>query len=295
MNSIDFWPYAAALFDFESSLVYNEPGPELKIFPDGGDIVYRMLIDNWDGERHQVDGNTVIDVDFWTLQGWGPVNEFLNDIMPYTLDGRKYITIHRSYYDYELKYGSNDGARNAANWQINANRPWAGLQPVIFDIETMGLDPNEYAFLSCSFQKGDDEENIHSVDVQSSGSEEQALIDVRDYLEAAPITLGFNSLRFDINYINTRLARYNERPMMLGRHIDVSNVYDEMIGRKKRTSLSKAVEEMALADNDAHKTPIDWPKWKAAYSGDKRGMAYVLEHAKYDVILTKRLYNAIHE
>lgn len=291
MIDSEFASYSAALFDFNSGVEIGRDSITLRLYPDNGNEVFERLMTYWGGRVVSRNNMSTLDIKIWELSGWDVVYEFLYDIGAYVIDGWRTYDILINYKKWVSTYGFDLGAMHACNWQIAANRPHSTLEVVTFDIETMGLKADEYSFLSCSFQKGNDEQNIHQIDIQSSGSEEQALIDTREYLEAAPWTLGFNSLRFDVPYINTRLAKYDERPLFLGCHVDASVLYDQWKQRPKRTSLVKAVDEQGLADNNAHKTPIDWDKWRAAYNGDKAGMAYVLEHAKFDVILTKRLYD----
>lgn len=282
--------YSAALFDVAGWARIEGFEPVIIITPNGSKEICDFLMDVWGGtvgdEGYVLSGQWT-----WSLRGFEDVRYFIEHTHEYTLQNRVMMDILLSWEAYNLAVPRNKAAAAAANFQLARNHIVANPQPMTFDIETMGLDPEEKNLLSCSFQWGDEEGGIYSIDIQSSGSEKQALIDIRDYIETAPWLIGFNSIRFDLPYINRRLAKYDERPVFIGLHVDVSPLYDALRGRSKRTSLIKCVEEMGLADDDAYKTPIDWDKWNAANAGDKAGMAYVLEHSVYDVILTKRLYN----
>lgn len=168
------------------------------------------------------------------------------------------------------------------------------MTPLSFDIETMGFKAKILPMLSCSFQWGDDEAGQFNLDKMSTpDSDELLALEIRDVLESAPLLLGWNSNRFDLHYINTRLSFHGHRPVVALASISVDVVYDKMLGRRTRTSLINAANEMGVTDEKIHKTPIDWEKWHAANEGDQAGMDYVVEHGAMDTILTKRIYNGI--
>lgn len=227
----------------------------------------------------------------WRAAGWEGTMDTIFSIRNYVVGKRRQLDVVGNYYEYRDQYGVIEEAKQAAAFQLRELRR-VNMQPVTFDIETMGLDSKTLPMLSCHFQIGDDEQGVWSeTKVQRPQSDEQLALAIRETLEGYPYSIGFNSIRFDIPWINERLSIYGHRAMFLGSHDDVSPMYDKMMGRNKRTSLKNAVDEQGLADDEKHKTPIDWVKWNAANAGDQIAQDYVNEHGNNDVVLTKRLYN----
>lgn len=223
----------------------------------------------------------------WSVYGENAVNA-ATEMLPYSVNKRRQLEVILSYFDYIDR----PSIKDVALGQLLALR-LPNAEPISWDLETMGLMAAKHNLLTCAMQFGNDEEGIQTLYKDNSKGEEALLLDARAVLESAPWTMGYNSKRFDIPFLNTRLAKYEHRPVFLGSHSDVSEMYMEYTGRKKRTSLLDMANELGLTDEEVHKTPIDWPTWYAANDGEDEAMDYVVEHGKMDVILTKRGYDAI--
>ena len=228
----------------------------------------------------------------WRASGWSGVMSAIDSIFDYSTGKRRQLQVAGNWYIYKSKHGPIKDAKVAASAQMRLLRR-VGSRPISFDIETMGLQPSECSILSCSYQIGDEEDSVWKSWRINVDDEERMLLEIRATLEAAPWTMGFNSSRFDIPFINKRLALYSHRPMFLGSHDDVSEMYRTATKRSARTSLFDMANELGLTDVSVHKTPIDWDIWRAADSGETEAIKYVLEHGDMDVILTKRGHDAI--
>lgn len=226
----------------------------------------------------------------WRSKNWSDITEIVDYIKDSGVSTRwRELDLMVAYWRYQEKHGDIERVQHAATTQLRRLREYP-IVPMTFDLETMGLKADEFTMLSSSYQWGDNETHAFSHTKRGSNDKDLA-IEVREMLETAPYTIGWNSGRFDIPYLNTRLAKYDLRPAFIGSHDSADILFDKKHGNKKRTSLVNAVEQLGVADDDIHKTPIDWEKWKAANRGDTASMDYVVLHGENDIKLTKRVYN----
>lgn len=226
--------------------------------------------------------------------GWEAVLGLLHEIGDFVRLTPMVVDTLINFELYVTVNGNSVMARRACAQQIEQQRS-EFAEPLTFDLETMGFDSDKMNMLSSSFQWGDREADKFDVWKKRRGSDKTVAVQARDILESAPYSIGWNSARFDIPYLNNRLRAAGERPAFVGCHISADVVYDRKFGNKKRTSLVDAANHLKVTDEKVHKTPIDWDKWNAANAGDMgpNGMEYVLEHGDMDVILTKRVYNRV--
>jgi len=291
MPTVSECAYAAGIFDGEGTIDLKD---RVRMAVKMTDIEpVKALKDILGGHFYQwKDTDTGRPVYEWRAAGWDGVIDAIDNIVEYSRGKRRQLQVVGNFYLYKERFGLPTGAKEAASWQLRSLRNPIPV-PITFDIETMGLEATSLPMLSCSFQEGDDESGVYSAFKMTPASDKDLAVQIREILESAPFTIGFNSSRFDINYINTRLAANGERQMFLGSHDDVSVMYDYTFNAKKRTSLLNAAAQLGVTDEVVKKTPIDWNIWNAANAGDEQSMDYILTHAKNDVILTKRVYNAL--
>lgn len=280
--------YAAGLFDGEGTIAISPRVRMAVKMTDKGpvDTLHEIL----GGHVYQwQDTNKGRPTYEWRAAGWDGTLEAIDAIYEFSKGKRRQLEVVNNYAIYKETYGYDKEVREIASRQLLGLR-MPVPEPITFDLETMGLDSLTLPMLSCTMLYGDNE---HSTVSTAMESELKKLTTARTLLEEAPYTIGYCSKRFDIPYLNTRLALFEERPVFLGCHEDAQLMFDQKFGNKKRTSLQNAAAQLGLTDENAHKTPIDWAIWSAAISGDPQAYGYVLQHAKMDVILTKRVYNAI--
>jgi hypothetical protein len=291
MPTVSECAYAAGIFDGEGTIDMKD---RVRMAVKMTDIEpVKALKDILGGHFYQwKDTDTGRPVYEWRAAGWDGVVESIESIIEYSRGKRRQLQVVGNFYLYKERFGLLAGAKEAASWQLRSLRNPIPA-PITWDIETMGFDATTLPTLSCSFQEGDNEFGVYSTYKMTPSSDKDLVVQIREILEAAPYTIGFNSSRFDINFINSRLAVHGERQMFLGSHDDASVMFDYTFNNKKRTSLVNACNQMGVTDERVHKTPIDWVKWNAANAGDTEAMEYVVGHGKMDVILTRRLYNAL--
>lgn len=231
----------------------------------------------------------------WQLGNPDQALSAINAMQPYSLTKARQLDVAEKYLVGRsvLPREQRVTLAQVANTQITELKAPTPMS-ITFDIETMGLDAAEKPVISCTYMYNNDESTVFSDDILKWGNEENLLVAIRDRLEIAGFTIGWNSSRFDLNYINTRLARYDQRPMFLGSHDDADVIFDRVYNNKKRTSLVNAVNQLNLTDKEVHKTPIDWNIWDAAYyENDRASMDYIINHAENDVKLTRRVWDVV--
>lgn len=284
--------YAAGLFDGEGHIDIADRARMAVKMTDRGPV-YAMR-DILGGRVYQwQDTSTGRPTYEWRASGVAGMMEAIDIIYEYALGKKRQLQVASNYHLYRETYGYDREVKQVASTQLRGLRIPAP-QPVTWDLETMGLDSSTLPILTCSTLTGDDTSSVTAF-VKTPGNEKQVIINIRDALEKAPYTIGWNSSRFDIPFLNTRLILHGERPAFLGSHDDASEIYKAFYGHKRRTSLEEAARQLGVTDENAHKTPIDWVKWNAANEGDPDAMSYVIQHGLNDVVLTKRTYNEVVE
>lgn len=222
----------------------------------------------------------------WRINGLEDVVDCIRKIRPYSLNKSRQMDVIVNYLQYNLNFPKQAGIRTVVSAQLKALKS-PNPSYVVFDLETMGLDGKRDRLLSCSF-KDEDTDEPYSVWTMEKGDEPEVLEYIRDVLELSAYTVGWNSSGYDIHFLNDRLQSYGLRPAFLGSHDDCKFMY-----KNGRMSLENAVNELQLSDNEVMKTPIDWPTWHRADSGDMEAMEYIVTHGENDVVLTQRVYEAV--
>lgn len=211
-----------------------------------------------------------------------PVAEAMRE---YATTKRRELDILIAYYGYREEYRNQPNVKQIASDKLRGcKRP--NPQGLTFDIETTGLDPQTDSLLSASFMRGD---SVYSTYLTADDQDDRRVaLDIRNEIEAAPFLIGFNSIRFDLPFVNARLTAHGDRPAFAGSHDDAMKMFGD--GRK---SLEFAANTLKVTDAEVKKTPIHWPTWYAAKGGDREAMKYIVDHAEKDVQLTRRVYDAI--
>lgn len=116
-------------------------------------------------------------------------------------------------------------------------------------------------------------------------SDAKLVVAIRDELEKYDLIVGHNIRRFDIRFLNARLAAAGERPLKTHFVLDTMYAVDGMaIGGR---SLDTLIKFFGLK---AKKTPINWEDWKNAAAGNEEALNNVQIHNLADVEALKELY-----
>lgn len=160
----------------------------------------------------------------------------------------------------------------------------------VFDIETSNLNA-DFGIVLCGviYDITNDKMYIYRWDETNDfkegkySSDREVVVKIRDCLESFDIIVGYNSQRFDIPFLRTRLLNHQERMIDSVRHIDLYYYvkFKLKLHDFKLDTLAK------FSKTNSQKTEVDGLKWVEAlvYAGTKKGrqaMNYIVEHCVLD-------------
>lgn len=171
----------------------------------------------------------------------------------------------------------------------------------IFDIETSNLNA-DYGIILCGviYDITTDKMNIirwDKTEAYKKGiyhEDREVVVKIRDELEKYDIIIGYNSTKFDIPFLRTRLLKYRERLLESVRHIDLYWIarYRLKLHDNKLDTIAK------FAKTEHQKTEVDGDKWIEAlvYAGTKKGikaMDYIVEHCILDCRVLAQVFGEL--
>jgi len=160
-----------------------------------------------------------------------------------------------------------------------------------FDIETTAIKPQEGRILSIAFC--DSDEMLCGV-YNRFECQDCFFRNVKQRIDEAEYHAGWSSRRFDIGWLNYHLNLLGfDRLEDRGQHIDVQKVFASATGRSPFTTLDAAASYLGVQDEKHHKTAYDPVIWAAADAGDFEANQWILNHGMDDVMLTRRVYEAL--
>lgn len=166
--------------------------------------------------------------------------------------------------------------------------------PVFFDLETTNLNAN-YGRLLCGCVKpyGQDAK-VFRCDMSPSYKKEPwndrvVAMKIRDALEGSYQIYAYNSVMFDVKFLNTRLMKHGERVLQTPMHKDL------LFTAKRAFALSDnrlaTIEEFL---NLAHqKTRLDPEIWVRATAGDTKSLDYIVDHCEKDCQVLEDLFEKL--
>ena len=161
-----------------------------------------------------------------------------------------------------------------------------------WDCEAWDLSP-EFAPLLCvsvlSLPDGEmvtfrQDEYIKRKKADGMADDRALAIDVRDYLKGFHLTGGWYSKGYDIQLVNTRLAKFGEELMKPVLHIDGTWYFRGWRGLKPKSSKLKHVAEFFDFEQKPEVPPDTWLN---ARSGQKAAMDVVVDRCEADVRITR--------
>lgn len=168
------------------------------------------------------------------------------------------------------------------------------MRVVAFDLETTDLGGNFGRILCCSFKPISEEMNrevytfrgdakpFRTKDIVDDGS---LAVAIRDELEKYDVLVGHNSKLFDLKFLNARLLKAGQRPMLPKWHIDTM-----WIVRTHFRMSSKLDNVQKMLNLPDEKTPISWDDWARAGTFFKPAMDEVVHHCEQDVKVLEQAY-----
>lgn len=116
-------------------------------------------------------------------------------------------------------------------------------------------------------------------------------IGCRDLLETYDVIVGWNSKKYDVPFIDSRLTIHDERPLRKDiMHIDPMYKAGQFSLALQSRRLDSVAQTFRL---DEQKTPIDPEFWMDAALGDSAAMDYVVEHCEADVLTLRAAFHRL--
>ena len=164
-----------------------------------------------------------------------------------------------------------------------------------FDIETSNLKANMGIVYSYCIKdsKSDKiyERCITKKEILSKDIDKPVIKQMIEDLKKFDRIVTYYGTRFDIPFIRTR-AMIHDLPFPAYGDMIHTDLYFIVRNKFQLTRNSLAVA-CAVLLGDSFKTMIDYTYWMRAMQGDEKALGYILEHNRYDVIDTERLYNKV--
>ena len=165
---------------------------------------------------------------------------------------------------------------------------------MFLDIEATNLAAN-FGYILCIAWKWDGENDVHylsiddSPDFDKDPTNDKALVTAfAKEAEKADIAVFHYGERFDWPFINTRLLYHNLPPLPNVKMIDTWRIAKYRL-RLNSNRLASVSELLGVAE----KTPLSGPIWIKAMAGNKKAIAYVVEHCVQDVRVLEQVYQRI--
>lgn len=117
----------------------------------------------------------------------------------------------------------------------------------------------------------------------------QLAIDIKEHLEQFDLVIGYNSIKFDKNFLNTRLAFHGYGAVNIKRHKDLLYVM-----RYKFCLSSNSLKNACkFLFGNSQKTEMSMVRWREAHAGVRDAYDEVIYHCKQDVVELARMWDRV--
>jgi uncharacterized protein YprB with RNaseH-like and TPR domain len=114
------------------------------------------------------------------------------------------------------------------------------------------------------------------------------VIDIKREIENADILVSYNGKKFDIPFVNSRLAFWRVDVIRSPKHIDLFPI----IRRHYRLSDYKLQTASYFWQTENQKTIVDGMNWVKALIS-KKSMDYIVQHCEQDVKVLKEVFEKV--
>ena len=175
-----------------------------------------------------------------------------------------------------------------------------------FDIETTDLNANMGYTLCCSFQQivppvrfggkwlpnanpttytlALDVENMDQFDPDP---DRDLVQQIGDEIAEYDLVLGWNSVQFDMSFLNARRMFFGQPPIHAKFHKDLMWMVGQSQNRIGSRRLATVQQYLKIEEQ---KTGLDWEVWKRAGKGDPEALKEVIRHCEIDVRVLAEAY-----
>ena len=109
----------------------------------------------------------------------------------------------------------------------------------------------------------------------------------RDHLQEYDVIVGWNSIKFDIPFLNTRLRYHGLKEVKIDHHIDLMYTAKFKL-RLSSARLDTVARYLRCADE---KTYLDPAHWTRAMGGHRPSYQYIIHHCRQDVKVLGQVYD----
>lgn len=155
---------------------------------------------------------------------------------------------------------------------------------VYVDIETSALKPRD-GIVFCTGALDD----VARVVGGQGESERYVLLRTSSWLNKAKAIVTWSGSRFDIPFLNYRLAVHRLPRLKIQQHIDLQ----KFAPRQHNGHPASLEKECRRYGIEAKATPFNEAVWAAARQGNEEALASIAQHCREDIISLKELYQVM--
>lgn len=162
------------------------------------------------------------------------------------------------------------------------------MKTVIWDLECTALKANFGVIVASGIKPYQEEPKVLTKG-RKGVNDKELCIATKNELAKYDILVGFYSLGFDIKFLNSRLLYWKEKPLERKLHVDLYR-----IAKRYFNTHSKSLATLTAFLGIEGKTHVDFEHWmRTSLEGDKKSLAYIVEHCKQDLIITEKLHDRL--
>jgi len=165
---------------------------------------------------------------------------------------------------------------------------------LLYDIEATNLNA-DFGVVLCVAWKWHGEKKIHHLSITDSPTfardptnDKWIIKEFASVLEQADVAVFHYGMYFDGPYLQTRALYHGMKPLNMPAMVDTWRIC-----RKRLKLHSNRLASIAALLGVSEKTPLDPPTWVKAMAGNRKAIAYVVEHCVHDVVVLDEVYSRI--
>jgi uncharacterized protein YprB with RNaseH-like and TPR domain len=169
------------------------------------------------------------------------------------------------------------------------------MKITVFDLEMSNLSAN-FGMLLCGGFKalGEKKVKIYRIDESPNYKEEPwddswLAEQLAGEIEEADILVSYNGKRFDLPFLNARLVRFDKKPIIGKKHIDLFFVSKFQL-KLSNWSLDALAKHLNLP---VQKTRMEGEQWTKAMTGDPEALQYIIDHCVLDVKVLEQVFKKV--
>jgi uncharacterized protein YprB with RNaseH-like and TPR domain len=172
---------------------------------------------------------------------------------------------------------------------------FSGAKILFWDIETTHLKA-DFGTCLCIGYKWAHEKKPHVIDItqyetwdKDRTDDSGVIADFAEVFKQADIVVTYFGKRFDLPYVNAKMAEYGQDFLPNIPHLDLFFTVKSNLALSRK-SLQNVGYHLGLS---AEKTPVEGRIWKKAATGDHKSVKYIIDHCAADVLILEEAYERL--